>query len=93
MSEEVNMYFKDPDAQKWLRKLLSEGEIAVSFIKKDGTARAMRATLSETLIPTDKLPKSESKQSDEVLPVFDIDKQEWRSFRFDSVTEINGKLL
>jgi hypothetical protein len=26
--------------------------------------------------------------SEETCPVFDIDKKEWRSFRYDSVTEI-----
>ena len=28
------------------------------------------------------------KQNEEVLPVFDINKGEWRSFRMDSITNI-----
>jgi hypothetical protein len=45
--------------------------------------------LNENKIPADFSPKStERKKSDEVLPVFDIENQGWRSFRLDSVKNV-----
>ena len=32
-------------------------------------------------------------KSDEALAVFDLEKQSWRSFRFDSVKEINFSMI
>jgi hypothetical protein len=53
----------------------------------------MQATLLETKIPSEKLPKGNTKaQSDEVLPVFDVENDGWRSFRWDSIKQINFTL-
>lgn len=66
---------------------LQESYVYVNFVKKDGTERRMRCTLSEDLIPADKAPKgSDRKVNAEVLPVFDLDVGDWRSFRIDSIT-------
>ena len=66
----------------------------VVFTKKDGTEREMLCTLIESKIPGDKQPKSESTQTSstvgQAVRVFDIDKGEWRSFRFDSIKSVNG---
>jgi len=63
----------------------------VVFKKKDGTERQMRCTLKQSLIPTDKQPKTESEEdtstAGSALRVFDLEKQEWRSFRWDSVKQ------
>lgn len=77
-------------SREWLRDILHDQEIIVSFEKKDGTIRDMRCTLSEKLIqPYERKENSAPKrQNDTVLPVFDLDKNEWRSFRFDSVKKI-----
>jgi hypothetical protein len=78
-----------PEGREWLKSLLFEQEVSISFKKIDGTERKMKCTLAESQIPVEKLPKNAKKsQNDQVLPVFDIEKQEWRSFRWDSVTEI-----
>lgn len=65
--------------------------IRVSFTKKDGTNREMLCTLVERNIPTDKQPKTEttSQTSGSAVRVFDIEKSEWRSFRWDSVTKVD----
>jgi hypothetical protein len=51
----------------------------------------MRCTLKQSLIPTDKQPKTESEEdtstAGSALRVFDLEKQEWRSFRWDSVKQ------
>ncbi len=79
------------DASKeWLRDTLHNQEVIVTFKKKDGTIRDMRCTLSEKLIqPYERKENSTPKrQNDDVLPVFDLDKNEWRSFRLDSVKKV-----
>ncbi|NBP01122.1 MAG: DUF2693 domain-containing protein [Proteobacteria bacterium] len=71
---------------------LKSREVKIEFTKKDGTQRSMLCTLNEAVIPTEKLPKSKEETSDsissETCRVFDVEKQDWRSFRWDSVTEV-----
>ena len=68
-----------------LTQLIQNGARLV-FTKKDGTERTMNCTLDFDKIPSDKHPVGSGKtQSDSVLAVFDTDKNEWRSFRIDSV--------
>lgn len=70
---------------------LSDGPVSVTFTKSDGSERIMLCTTCLEDIPTDKHPKEDTKRnySDEVQRVFDLEKQEWRSFRWDSVTEVS----
>ena len=80
--------FLDPEAQKWFVELLHEGIATVKFTKTDGTEREMRCTLMENQIPGEKAPKNSTrKQNSDVLAVFDVEKQGWRSFRWDSIKE------
>ena len=84
--------------QKWLKELLSDGEVLITFIKTDGTERVMKCTLNNELISenvtvTPKEPKTTTRKvSDEVLPVFDLENKGWRSFRWDSITYVNFSL-
>ena len=87
--------------KSWTLGLLRDENIksgvCVTFTKKDGSERKMRCTLSEARIPTDKRPKSQSESQDSsatgsAVRVFDIEVGEWRSFRWDSVTQINFDL-
>jgi hypothetical protein len=68
---------------------LRNNTVHVSFTKKDGTVRDMRCTLREAMIPSDAMPTGETtrKKNDDVIAVFDLEKDDWRSFRVDSVTE------
>ena len=67
--------------------------VLVEFTKADGTERKMLCTLAENLIPaiTPVKEKSEviSEGASDTMPttckVWDIEKQSWRSFRWDSV--------
>ena len=67
--------------------------VRVVFTKKDGTDRSMLCTLAEGTIPADKQPKSEttSQTSGSAVRVFDVEKQEWRSFRWDAVKTVDNK--
>jgi hypothetical protein len=70
-------------------------DLCVTFTKKDGTERAMQCTLIEGRIPTDKIPKttgSPSTSDGSAVRVFDTEKSEWRSFRWDSVTKVEFTL-
>jgi len=83
----------DSEFQPWLKELLHDinvKNLCITFTKSDGTDREMRCTLSPVLIPAEKHPK----QSDRSYPettcrVFDLDKGEWRSFKWESVKEIS----
>lgn len=66
------------------------GELIVKFIKKDGTERTMRCTLNLDKVPEELLPKgTKTVTNDLTKRVFDLDKNAWRSFRYDSVVEVN----
>ena len=82
--KELNLF------KQWLKGCLAFGPVTVTFTKKDGTERQMHCTLSESRIPTDKQPKTQQSASDSgsALRVFDTDKGEWRSFRWDSITNV-----
>lgn len=74
---------------------LRESVVDLSFEKvKDGAIREMRATLKQGLIPEDKMPKSgsvdQSVGGESTLRVFDLDLNEWRSFRIDKVISFHS---
>ena len=81
------------DGRDWLKSMLKSQEVTISFTKKDGTERKMVCTLSESKIPNEKAPKNTGKaKSEDSLAVFDVEKQDWRSFRWDSVKQVNFDL-
>ena len=91
---EKKLTFSTKKEKDWLRTLLHEREVGITFIKKDGSERLMWCTLSESKIPSEFAPKgSEKTKSDEVLPVFDIENDGWRSFRWDSIKKIEFSLV
>lgn len=85
MPSEINT----KEGREWLRGLLQVQKATISFTKKDGTKRKMICTLKEGMIPSDQIPKGSGKAtSEEALAVFDLEKQEWRSFRYDSIKRV-----
>ena len=71
-----------------LIKNLQKQAMRITFTKVNGDERIMDCTLQEHILPATKY--TDRKQNEEVLPVFDINKGEWRSFRLDSVTNIEA---
>lgn len=63
------------------------GTVIVKFTKKDGSARTLFGTLSSKVVPETKGVRT---SSPEVVTLFDIQKQEWRSIRVDSIEEYNA---
>ena len=75
-----------------LIKLLKEKVVTIRFKKKDDSIRKMVCTLSEDYLPEpEPLAEGEvkriKKENPNTLPVWDLEKLAWRSFRVDSVVE------
>lgn len=74
-----------------IKQTLKTGETIVRFIKANGELREMRCTLNAGMIPvveSDVVHKSPRTENPDVQAVWDLDKQAWRSFRYDSVKEL-----
>lgn len=71
-----------------LETRLKSEVLYVTFTKVNGDTRVMRCTRDFTLVPTEMLPKQDAMPTprvDSMIRVFDMDKQDWRGFRKDSV--------
>jgi hypothetical protein len=72
-----------------LRELLHNNVVNILFEKVDGTVREMRCTLMPNYILTEhKETLVPRKQNDDVLSVWDLENNGWRSFRIDSVKSV-----
>lgn len=76
---------------EWLKGMLAVSEGIVTFIKSDGTERVMKCTLVPEQLPKveikeDAKPRKESTTS---MRVFDLEKNEWRSFTIKKVKQVN----
>jgi hypothetical protein len=92
----------------WVKQLLTNSEVTVTFTKADGTDREMLCTLDHSRIPVsvakpvsttapvDGIVRESKKPRKEPDPhsirVFDLDKQEWRSFRFERLKKVTATL-
>ena len=85
--------FKTKKEKDWLMGLLRSEIVQLTFIKKDGSERIMTCTLAEQKIPAENAPKGVDRaKSDEAVAVFDLENNGWRSFRWDSLTNIEFTL-
>lgn len=75
----------------WLRGLLKTNVVNISFVKKDGSTRMMNATLMPEKLASSK-EEGTSKESNDYIRVTDIELNEWRTIRVDSITEIKFTL-
>jgi len=70
-----------------IQDLARNNIISVTFTKKDGETRTMKCSLKDEYIigVKEKTSTSVRKLNDDVLPVWDLDNNGWRSFRIESV--------
>jgi hypothetical protein len=70
-----------------LISLLKNEIVEVKFNKVDGTERIMKCTLREdSVVPYEKTSEGrEKKVNENIISVWDLENDGWRSFRFDSV--------
>lgn len=91
------------DTKKVLKDALATSELVeVIFTKKDGTDRRMICSLNGRRIPAEHRPKPltvgdkifdnlqpvRKPHGDHVQPVFDVEKQDWRSIIFESIKSV-----
>jgi hypothetical protein len=92
----VSSYYEMNDNEKqefrdWIRGVLKTEVATIKFTKKDGTERLMKATLFERLVAPVQ-HGSENNENDEYVRVTDVEIDQWRTIRFDSIKEINFEL-
>ncbi|MDB4786103.1 SH3 beta-barrel fold-containing protein [bacterium] len=64
--------------------------INITFTKVDGSTRNMKATLSENEIPSASSGSTTKKSPETSQAVWDTEVNGWRSFKWDSIKEVNG---
>ena len=70
--------------------MLHSGIVNIKFTKTDGSKRHMKCTLMDAFIkPHEKKTDRDKKINENIISVWDVDKEGWRSFRFDSIISIN----
>ena len=84
--------------RKDTQELLRDGVCEVLFIKKNGSERLMNCTLNMDLIPEEmkqfQLYKGEKVLENlDILKVYDVDVQDWRSFILENVKYISTNYL
>ena len=94
--------------RSWVKGLLTNSEINITFTKADGTDRDMLCTLDHSRIPVsvakpvsttapvDGIVRESRRPKKEPDPhsirVYDLEKQEWRSFRFERLKKVTATL-
>lgn len=70
-----------------LKEVFSKNIVNLTFKKIDGTERTMKCTLDPKFIPIrgNTTPTKKKTENKNVLPVWNIDEQAFRSFRVDSL--------
>ena len=98
MNLESPTWYKEtnPKEQKlfreWLQGLLRTDIVNLTFIKKDDTIREMKCTLMESKLPAGYVVDPEAEIHENYIHIFDLEKQAWRSCRFDSIRSIKFTL-
>jgi hypothetical protein len=87
-SEKEKTLFRD-----WLTGLLKTNTVGLTFKKKDDTIREMKCTLIESMLPViEKKTDRVRKENKDVLSILDLEKNEWRSCRYDSIEAVSFNL-
>ena len=72
-----------------ITEILKKGECEVVFTKKNGEERQMVCTLHPDYLPVQEEGEGGSKKppNDDVVTVWDVEAEGWRSFRIDSIID------
>lgn len=73
-----------------VKSALLTGPTTIVFKKVDGTVRTMKCTLNDALLPKREVTESERKANDGVQTVFDLELNQWRSFKWDNFISFEG---
>ena len=77
-------------SREQLLNLLRENVLTIEFVKADGTKRKMQCTLADQYVAGYQFATESAsrKKNDDVISVWDIEANAWRSFRIESVTAV-----
>lgn len=85
---------RQPESMKrfsiWLRALLRNTSLQITFVKRDNTVREMNCTLDPELVPEMEniiMSNVDHKDVDHIV-VWDLDKDAWRTIIYESVQSI-----
>lgn len=89
----MDQFYASKQGCNLLKTMLRSSIVEVSFTKADGTERVMKCTLqSDMITPSEKKTERTKPVNEEILNVWDVEKDAWRSFRLDAVTNVNTQL-
>jgi hypothetical protein len=72
-----------------IKNMLTTDIVNIKFKKADGSERLMKCTLLEGWVKEyEKKSEKTRPVSEDTLSVWDVEKNGWRSFRYDSIIEI-----
>jgi hypothetical protein len=71
-----------------VKSALLAGPTTIVFKKVDGTIRTMKCTLNEALLPVRELTESGRKVNDGIQTVYDLELNQWRSFKWDNFVSV-----
>lgn len=72
-----------PEWQERIEALLTKLDLSIVFQKTDGSLRTMECTLKDSVIPA--IQDSRKRKNAGTLTVYDTQKQEWRSMKWDRI--------
>jgi len=72
----------------FIRSLLLNGVYNVKFRKVDGSERTMKCTLMQSFLPVTPVTEGTKRKNPDVLCVWDIENNGWRSFKLENVLSI-----
>jgi hypothetical protein len=80
--------------RNWIVSHLQAGPVTVTFNKKDGDERVMTCSLQPELLPPSPVKESTTtkKENNNIISVYDLEAQGWRSFIVKNVTNVTLKL-
>jgi len=88
--------------RKWIIGMFQTGPLTVTFNKKDGAQRVMTCSLQSELLPPAPIHESNTKnpidlpkvkkENLNIISVYDLEAQGWRSFTVKNVTNVTLKL-
>ena len=71
-----------------VKSALLAGPTTIVFKKVDGTIRTMKCTLNESLLPKREITESDRKVNESVQTVYDLQLNQWRSFKWDNFVSV-----
>jgi hypothetical protein len=76
-----------------VRELLKDNIVEVVFEKKDGSSRRMFCTLIDEFLPSkgEQILTQANEPSDNIITCWDLEHNDWRSFRLDSVKSLEAE--